>query len=139
MKNFLLLDIRDIKKNIQYMDNPLWKLVKLSPYYSEMCTCYSRNCNYTFSELIHFFLEGSESERIGAISIISECYPDELYKFICDNVIPKNKMKYLFDVILPYNLPIVVPKDKMMDYNFDKEYLENIWVKIFLAVKSYMK
>jgi hypothetical protein len=27
----------------------------------------------------------------------------------------------------------------MMDYNFDKEYLENIWVKIFLAVKSYMK
>lgn len=64
MKNFLLLDIRDIKKNIQYMDNPLWKLVKLSPYYSEMCTCYSRNYNYTFSELIHFFLEGSESERI---------------------------------------------------------------------------
>lgn len=52
------------------------------PYYCECYVCFSLNKDFSFEELINLFLQSYDDEMIGAISVIAESYPYELYKHI---------------------------------------------------------
>lgn len=110
------------------------------PYFREEYICFSCNRDYSFEELINLFLQDNDAEEIGAISVVAESYPYDLYKFISNNnYLNYRKLKFIFDYVVPGYLPLVLPKERLMDYEFNEEFLDNTWVKILLVIRSYLR
>ena len=138
MKNFVLVNIRDEKKLKKYKRNRSFEQSVILPYYSEGYICFSSRKNYTFEELTKMFLQGDDDEQIGAISIIAESHPCELHQLICnqkDNFSPE-KLRFIFDFVVPSYLPLILPKERLIDYEFNKEFSSDIWVGILVEIRS---
>lgn len=138
MKNFVLVNIRDERKIKKHQKDDSLKPSVILPYFCEGYACFSSNKAYSFDELIHLFLHGNEDEIIGAISIIAERYPHELYKHICHHAdcFAPEKLKFLFDYVVPSYLPLLLPKERLPNYVFDEEFTSDIWVNILVAIRS---
>ena len=138
MKHFVLVNIRDEKKIKKYQKNRSFKQSVILPYYGEGYSCFSSCKNYSFEELIKIFLEGDEDEQIGAVSIIAESHPCELYRLICNqrDGIPLEKLRFIFDFVIPSYLPLILPKERLIDYKFENEYSNDVWVNILLEIRS---
>lgn len=116
------------------------KQIVILPYFREEYICFSCNRDYSFEELINLFLQDDDAEEIGAISVIAESYPYDLYKFISNNnYLNYRKLKFIFDYVVPGYLPLVLPRERLMDYEFNEEFLDNTWVKILLVIRSYLR
>lgn len=141
MRCFKLVNIRDEKKIKKYQKNHSFKQSDILPYYGEGYICFSSCENYSFEALIKMFLQGNEDEQIGAISIIAESYPCELYKSICNysDYYTHKKLKFIFDFVVPSYLPLILPKERLMNYEFDDEFSNDIWVNILVAIRSRLK
>ena len=138
IKNFVLVNIRDEKEIKKYQKDQSFEQSVILPYYSEGYICFSSRQNYSFEELTEMFFQGDEDEQIGAISIISERYSCELYRLICnqsDCFSPK-KLRFIFDFVVPSYLPLILPKERLMDYEFAQEFLSDIWVNILVKIRS---
>ena len=110
----------------------------LLPCYRERCVCFCNNEDLSFEELTKTFIQGNDDEQIGAISIIAEDYPFELYRFICnqkDNFSPE-KLRFILDFVIPSYLPLILPKEQLINYEFDKEFSNDIWVNILMEIRS---
>lgn len=140
MRKFKLVNSRDEKKIAKYNGNGSWKQSILLPYYREGYICFSCNKDYSFEELINMFFHGNDDEQIGALSIIAESYPRDLYKLICNHsgCFPPRKLKFIFDFVVPSYLPLILPKERLMDYKFNEEFLNDIWVNILVAIRSHL-
>lgn len=138
MKNFVLINIRDEKQLRKYQKDRYLRQSVLLPYYEEGYICFSSRENYSFEELTEMFLVGDEAEQIGSVSIIAEYYPDELYRFICDQRqnLPSKKVKFILDFVIPSYLPIALPKERLMDYELHQDMSDDIWVKILLVIRT---
>ena len=138
MKNFVLVNIRDEKKLKKYQKDRSLKQSVILPYYCEGYACFSSNKDYSFEELINLFLQGSDDEEIGAISIIAESYPRELYNLICDHsdYFPLKKLKFIFEFVVPSYLPLILPKERLIDYKFNEKYLNDTWVNILVVIRE---
>ena len=138
MKNFVLVNIRDEKNLNKYKKSLAYKQSVILPYYSEGYTCFSLHKNYSFEQLIKIFLQGTEEEQIGAISIIAERYPYELYQLIyCrKDCFSQKKLKFILDFVIPSYLPLVLPKERLINYEFDKEFSNDVWVNILVKIRS---
>ena len=138
MKNFVLVNIRDEKKVKKYQKNCSFKQSIILPYYGEGYTCFSSRKNFSFEELAKMFLQGDEDEQIGAISIIAERHPCELHRIICNQRynFPLEKLSFIFDFVVPSYLPLILPKERLIDYEFDKEFSNDIWVNILEVIRS---
>ncbi len=141
MEKFKLVNICDEKAFGKYNSNCYWKKSVLLPCYREGYICFSCNENYSFEELIKIFLHGNDDDQIGAISIISEKYPCELYKFICNqrDYFPPKKLKFLFELVVPSYLPLVLPQERLMNYEFNQELLNDIWVNILVEIRALLQ
>ena len=142
MGNFVVINIRDEKEIKKCRENPFFKQSVILPHYVEGYVCYSSSCkNYSFEELIKMFFQGNEDEQIGAVSIVAENYPCELYQFICHqkNKIPYEKLRFIFDCVIPGYLPLVLPKEGLMDYKFNSEFSNNTWVKMLEEIRVLLK
>jgi len=84
------------------------------------------------------FLQDNDNEQIGAISIIAERYPYELYRFIRDNrdCFPLQKLRFILDFVVPSYLPLIIPKEQLLCYEFSKEYSNDIWVNILSEIRT---
>lgn len=140
MNYFILVSIRDEEAKKYYEDSSL-KQIPILPHYREGYLCFSAAIDYSFHELISFFSLGNDSERIGSISIIAENFPDELYKFICceKEHISDKLLKFLLYSVIPDYLPFILPKDRMLDYEFSDNLSNDIWVKILGITRSILK
>lgn len=138
MHNFDIINIRDTKQLLKYTNDPSWRKISLIPLYSEGYCCFASNREFNFDELIDLFLHGSESDRIGSISLISEHFSSEFRNFVCDNnnYIPRNKVEYLINNVVPSFLPLLLPKDKIIDYVFDETYSDDHWVQTLQGLKK---
>lgn len=112
MNNFKLISISNSRELNKYINDSCWNCSVLLPYYQERYACFSYNKDYSFEVLIDLFLYGNDSDQIGAISLIAEKFPYELYKFISDDkkYIPLNKLKFLLNIVIPSYLPLILPK-----------------------------
>ena len=132
VEEFKLVNIRDTKKISEYLQNDLWIQSPLIPYYREAYICFSLDKAYSFEELKFLFQFGRESERIGAISLIAEQFPEHLCEYIhaekCD--FSAQQIQFIIERVVPDYLPLMIPKDKIMEYTFDGIYAEDIWVKM---------
>ena len=137
MKNFVLVNICDEKKLRKHQKDRSLKQSVILPYYGEKYVCFSSCKDYFFEELIKMFLQGNDDEQIGAISIIAEKYPRDLYWLIRNqrNYFSPKKLKFIFDFVLPDYLPLVLPKEQLIDYEFNKEYSNDIWVNILMEIR----
>lgn len=137
MNNFVLIDISDETKLNKYSNDPHWNRSALLPYYQERYVCFSYGENRSFEFLIDLFLHGNDSDQIGAVSLIAERFPEELYVFLRDseNYIPHNKLKFLSDIVVPSYLPLFLPREKLMSYDFQKCFSDDIWVRILSEIK----
>lgn len=137
MKQFVLVSIRDKKIKSYYEESSL-KQIPILPLYREGYVCFSSGIDYSFHELINFFMLGNDSERIGSISIIAENFPDELYEFICceKEHISDKLLKFLLNSVIPGYLPFILPKDRVLDYEFSDNLSNDIWVKILGITRS---
>lgn len=138
MSKFKLVNICDKKKIGKYSSNGFWKQSVLLPCYREKYICFSCNEDLSFEELIQTFIHGNDEEQIGAMSIIAERYPCELYRLICSqrNYLSQQKLRFIFDVVVPSYLPLILPKERLIDYEFDKELSNDIWVNILVEIRS---
>ena len=138
MKNFVLVNIRDEKNIKKYEKDCYFKQSVILPYYADGYLCFSSCNNYSFEELLKMFLKGDEDERIGAISIIAESYSCELYQLICNEkaCLSLENLRFIFDFVIPSYLPLVLPKERLIDYEFDDEFSNNLWVKILLEIRA---
>lgn len=138
MKSFALVNVRDEKKVKEYKKSPSFKQSEILPCYSEGYICFSSRKDYSFEELMKMFLQGDEDERIGAISIIAERFPHDLYDFIRDNnhYIPSQQVKFLVESVASSYLPLVLSANELTTYIFDEDYSDDIWVKILTALQS---
>ena len=134
MKNFKLISIYDEKSLNKYNSDSRWKESDLLPRFSERTVCFSCNREFSFEELIELFLHGNGAEEIGSISIIAEHFPQELYHLICDrkNMFHSKKLRFLLEEVAPSYLPLVLPAERLMDYEFKEEFLNDIWVDILI-------
>lgn len=137
MKNFVLVNIRDERQLTKYIKNRFLKQSVILPYYSDAYMCFSSGENYSFKELMKMFLQGDEDEQIGAFSIIAEKYPCELYKLICNQIdfFSPQKLRFILNIVIPSYLPLILPKERLMDYEFAQEFSNDIWVKILLEIR----
>lgn len=138
MGNFVLVNNRDEKKIKKYKKNCYFKQCDILPYYGDAYLCFSSCKEYSFEELIKMFLKGDEDEQIGAISIVAESYSCELYRLICnhrDNF-PLEKLRFIFDFVVPSYLPLILPRERLIDYEFDKEFANDTWVNILVEIRS---
>lgn len=138
MAKFKLVNIFDEKKIDKYNSNCFWKQCVLLPYYRERYICFSHNEDFSFEELTKTFLQGNDDEQIGAISIIAERYPCELYRWIYNqrDYFPPKKLRFIFDFVVPSYLPLILPKEQLIDYEFNKEFSNDIWVNILVEIRS---
>lgn len=138
MKNFVLVNIRDEKELKKYQKDRSFKESVILPYYGEGYICFSSRNNYSFEELTKMFLQGNEDEQIGAISIIAERHPCELYRFICNqsSCFSPKKLRFIFDFVVPSYLPLILPKERLIDYEFAQEFSNDIWVNILVEIRS---
>ena len=140
MKDFVLVDIHDKNKLKKCQRDISLKQIVILPYFREEYICFSCNRDYSFEELINLFLQDNDAEEIGAISVIAESYPYDLYKFISNNnYLNYRKLKFIFDYVVPGYLPLVLPKEQLMDYEFNEEFFDNTWVKILLEIRFYLR
>ncbi len=140
MRSFVLVNIRDEKKIKKYQKDCFFKQSVILPYYREGYICFSSCKKYSFEELVKMFLQGNESEQIGAISIIAESYPCELYRLICSrrDSFSLEKLRFIYDFVVPSYLPLILPKERLFDYEFDKNFSNDIWVNILIEIRSLM-
>lgn len=138
MNNFVILNIHNDKLINKYTNNPTWKRIYIIPFYSDAYCCFARDREFYFDELVDLFLYGNESDQIGSISLISKYFSKEFREFVCDsnNFIPMNKVKYIINNVVPSFLPLVLPKDKIVEYVFDKKYSSDDWVQILQGLKN---
>jgi len=141
MTKFKLVSFFDEKKIRKYSSSNSWKQCPLLPWYGERYVCFSRNEENSFEELVKTFLKGNSDERIGAISMIAERYPGELYQLICNqrDFFSLSKLRYIFYDVIPSYLPLYLPKERLMDYEFVGEFSNDIWVKILVELRTRMK
>lgn len=134
---FRLISIRHTKEIKKYNNDFNWKRSTLLPYYREGYVCFSRNKDYSYEELKKLFIYGNDDEQIGAISVIAECFPNELYQSMCDDscYIPVKRINYLLDYVIPNYLPLILPKEQLVDYNFSDAFFDDIWVRILAEIK----
>lgn len=139
MKHFRLVSVYDEKKQHQYESDPCLKRSDLLPSF-ERTVCFSDNRDFSFEELMTLFLRNKKEDSIGAISVIAEHFPAELYRFICDNAenISPKTWRFLCEEVIPCYLPLVLPKERLMDYAFSEEYASDIWVAILTEVRSHL-
>lgn len=138
MAKFKLVNICDEKKIRKYSSNGFWKQCVLLPCYQERYICFSSNEDLSFEELTLTFIHGNNDEQIGAMSIIAERYPCELHRLICsqkDCFSPK-KLRFIFDFVVPSYLPLILPKERLIDYEFDKDFSDDTWVNILVELRS---
>lgn len=140
MADFKMISIRDFKKESKYIHDSSWKRSVLLPCFREDYTCFCRNKDYSFDELNWLFFHGNDSDQIGAISVIAEQFPYELYEFIKDSnhYIPSKHSKFLLQFVIPDYLPLILPKDKLTIYVFSETYSDDIWVNILAAMRTRM-
>lgn len=138
MAKFKLVNIFDEKKIEKYNNSCFWKQCDLIPYFREGYVCFSYNEDYSFEELTRIFLQGNDDEQIGAISSIAEKYPTELYRLICDqkDYFSPKKLNFVFNFVVPSYLPLALPKERLIDYEFNKQFSTDIWVKILVKIRS---
>ena len=141
MPKFKLVDLCDEKKIGKYSSSGVWKSCVLLPYYRERYMCFCNSEDLSFEELTQIFIQGNDDNQIGAMSMIAERYPCELYQLICSrrNDFSPQKLRWIFDCVVPDYLPLVLPKERLMDYMFDKEFSNNIWVNILVEIRSLLK
>ncbi len=141
MKKFVLINICENKKIREYTSDSNWKHIKLLPYYNDTYICFSINKDYSFAELMDMFIFGNTSEQIGSISIIAEKYPMDLYGNLLDNIhlFPRKQIEFLFNRVIGSYLPLIVPQNKLLEYDFGDNYSTDIWVNIFLLIKANLK
>ena len=65
-------------------------------------------------------------------------YSYELYKFLGDrnHQMPSKKLKFLLDYVIPSYLPLILPNEKLENYNFNKNFSNDIWVNILTVIRS---
>lgn len=138
MKNFVLVNIRDEIKLKKYQENRSVNQIDILPYYGEGYACFSSRKEHSFEELIRMFLKGDEDEQIGAISVISKKYPTDLYKYLSDNLdsLPSRSIKFLLYRVVNSYLPLVIPEDDLLGYDFGDNCSNDIWVNIFLLIRA---
>lgn len=110
------------------------------PCYADRYLCFSVKKTFSFDELIRLFFDSEiEDDQIGAISLIAENYPDELYEFILhnDEIVPLPKKEFLLQKVVYYNLPLLLPKESFLNYNFEKDYSNDVWVKMLKTLRQY--
>lgn len=150
--NFILLNVHDdfektlkkyrfsqVSDNIYIKNKEIWHEIELIPVYRDLYWCLMRDCNYSFDELSEWFSGKNKDDKIGAISIIAKDYPQKLYELISINGsrIGKKEAKFLLESVVPDFLPIILPREKLIEYDFKGEYKQDIWVKIFEKLKTY--
>lgn len=138
MAKFKLVNICDEKKIDKYSSNCCWNQCVLLPCYQERYICFCNNENFSFEELIKIFIQGNDDEQIGSMSIIAKEYPCELHRLICsqrDYFSPK-RLRFIFNFVIPSYLPLVLPKERLIDYEFDNEYSDDIWVNILAEIRT---
>ena len=141
MARFKLVDLCDEKKIGKYSGGGVWKACALLPCYRERYMCFCSCENLSFEELTEIFIQGRDDDQIGAMSLIAERYPCELYQWICSrrNDFSPQKLRWIFDHVVPDYLPLALPKEQLMEYTFDKEFSNDIWVNIFTEIRSLLK
>ncbi len=137
MNYFELIGTGDGTKLNKYSNDPHWNRSALLPSYQERYVCFSYGGNRSFEFLIDLFLHGNDSNQIGAVSFIAERFPDRLYDFLRDsrNNIPRNKLKFLSDAVIPSYLPLFLPREKLMSYDFQESFSDDIWSRILSEIK----
>ena len=137
MNDFVLISISDRTKLNKFSNDPHWNESPLLPCYTDKYVCFSHGESYSFEVLINLFLHGNDSDQIGAVSLIAERFTDGLYDFLCDseNHISHDKLEFLSDTVIPSYLPLFLPKDKIMSYDFQESFSEDIWVRILSEIK----
>lgn len=132
------MNIYDEKKIKRYICNNSWKQCELLPYYRERYVCFCQVGDLSFEELIKIFFRGNANDQIGAMSIIAEKYPDKLYQLICKghDTFSHKALRFILDFVLPDYLPLFLPKDRLMNYEFGREFSNDIWVRILMEVRS---
>lgn len=139
MKDFLLVNIRDEKQLKKFQRNSALKQSVLLPCFCEGYVCFSFDKEYSFEELLTLFLHGDMEEAIGAVSIIAESFPQDLYILMrnhADYFTPE-KLKFLLDFVVPSYLPLMLPKERIMEYDFQEKFSDDIWVNILQVIKEY--
>lgn len=138
MGSFKLVRICDEKGMDQYTGNGSWKPCVLLPCYRERYACFCQSGDLSFEELIKMFFHGNDDDQIGAMSLIAENYPDELYQMICieQSAFSHKSLKFIFEFVLPDYLPLFLPKEQLTDFEFDKEFSNDIWVRILKKIRS---
>ena len=138
MKNFIVINLHDERKINKYLIDNSFKQIDILPYFCEGYVCFSLNKEFSFDELIILFLKGTDDEQIGSISVIAEKHPYELYDYICkySDTIPLNKIKYIYEYVIPDYLPLYLPKDRLKNYEFGEDCSDDIWVKILRFINT---
>lgn len=140
MKEFILIHARNEKKLKLYQADPKWRQSPILPSFSEGYICFSANKDFTFEELLNLFLCGNTDEKIGAISLIAEEFPHHLYERIHNHLdlFSPNKLQFLINDVAPQYLPLILPEEKRSTYEFGKEFSDDVWVKIWNELKTYL-
>lgn len=137
MKSFVIVSMFAERKIDKYLADSAWRPSTILPDFGERDTCFAANREFSFEELIGLFLHGCEDERIGALSMIAEKHPAELYQFILHhkNEIPKRRIRFLLNYAVRKYLPLLLRQEQLMDYVFPEEYKEDIWVKMLMEIR----
>lgn len=140
MKQFEMVNICNTYKVYKYERSNEWIKSEIIPYYRERYACYALRKEYDFNELITLYLERNGAVQVGAISVIAEKFALELYGFICKKGkdIPRRKIKFLYEYVVPDYLPIILPRCILLQYDFTQTYPNDIWVKIYEKIKTYL-
>ena len=137
MAKFKLVNACDEKKIDKYSNSCFWKQCVLLPCYRERYVCFCNNEDLSFEELTKTFIQGNDDEQIGAMSIIAERYSCELHRLICSrrDYFSPQKLRFIFDFVVPSYLPLILPKERLIDYEFDKKFSNDVWVNILAEIR----
>ena len=132
MNVFRLVELCDERALRKCAGDPALRPSPLLPCYRDTYACFARGRDLPFDELIGRFLGDEEDEAIGAISLIAERYPQELYAFVRDGgeYLPPEKRRFLWERVIPGYLPLILPPERLRDYAFGAEYADDVWVSM---------